>query len=361
MKTNAIVYGIAAAGIALSLCASPAKAADFAGKTITFVIPFAVGGGSDIWGRFNAQFLAKYLPGSPAIIVRNRPGAGSIAGANYFAATAKADGLTILGTSGSTQFPFLLGDRSVKYDYAKWKVILAGPTGGAAYMSTKFGIKSLDELPKLKGKKLHYASQGLTTLDLVPLLGFRMLGLDVGHVTGFRGRGDGRLAFERGETTIDYQTTSSYKRGSEELVKKGQAIPLFSWGILDDTGKLARDPNFPDMPHFAEAFEKLNGRKPGGVEWDAMQSFLVSGFIAQKLIVIPKDAPADIIEAYRAAVRAMLKDKEYLAKRGEIIGEYEQVTDDPAEKLYQHATTISPASRAWVREFLSKQHNVKFK
>jgi len=180
-------------------------------------------------------------------------------------------------------------------------------------------------------------------------------------VTGFRGRGDGRIAFERGETTIDYQTTSSYKRGSEQLVKKGEAISLFSWGILDDSGNLARDPNFPDMPHFAEAYEMLNGKKPSGVEWDAMRSFLVSGFIAQKLIVIPKETPADIIEAYRAAVRAMLKDKEYLAKRGDIIGEYEQVTDAAAEKLYEQATTISPASRAWVREFLSKQHNVKFK
>ncbi|MGE3246672.1 MAG: Bug family tripartite tricarboxylate transporter substrate binding protein [Beijerinckiaceae bacterium] len=354
------VAGFCSAAL-FSTTTAPASAADFAGKTITFTIPFAVGGGSDVWGRFNAQFIAKYLPGQPTLVVRNRPGAGSIAGANYYAATAKPDGLEIFGTSASTQFPFLLGDRSVRYDYRKWTVLLAGPTGGAAYLSTKQGAKSLAELPNLKGKKLHYASQGLTTLDLVPLLGFRMLGLDVQHVTGFRGRGDGRLAFERGETSIDYQTTSSYKRGSEELVKSGRAVPLFSWGVMDANGNLARDPNFPEMPHFAEAYEIVQKRKPGGVEWDAMKALLVAGFAAQKLLVVPNGTPADIVEAYRNAVRQMVKDKEYLAKRQDVIGEYEQVTDAQAEKLYAGATTIAPVTRQWLRDFLTREYKVKFK
>ena len=34
----------------------------FAGKTIEWVIPFKEGGGGDTWARFNAPFLARYLP-----------------------------------------------------------------------------------------------------------------------------------------------------------------------------------------------------------------------------------------------------------------------------------------------------------
>jgi tripartite-type tricarboxylate transporter receptor subunit TctC len=348
-------------GLATALGAGPAPAADFTGKTITFIIPFAVGGGSDLWGRFNATLLSKHLAGKPAVVVRNQPGAGSVSGANLFAATAKPDGLTILGTSGSTQFPYLLGESQVKYDYKDWKVVLAAPTGGVAYVTTRLGVKSLAELNKLKGQKLHYGSQGLTSLDLVSLLGFRLLGLDVQHVTGFPGRAEGRMAFERGEMTVDYQTTTAYLRSSAPLVKNGEAFPLFSWGVLDDKGNLARDPNFPDLPHYEEALQIVTGKKPSGLEWAVMRAFLVAGFPAQKLIVLPKGTSDDIVETYRAGVRAMLKDPEYLAKRDEVIGEYEQVTDKAAEKLYTDATTISPEARAWVRDFLSKNYQVEFK
>ena len=95
-----------------------AEAADFAGRIIEFVIPFKEGGGSDTWARFNAPFLSKYLPGNPTVVVINEPGGGSTKGTNLFAARAKPDGLTILGTSGSTQFPYLLGDPRVRYERA---------------------------------------------------------------------------------------------------------------------------------------------------------------------------------------------------------------------------------------------------
>jgi len=46
------------------------------------------------------------------------------------------------------------------------------------------------------------------------------------------------------------------------------------------------------------------------VEWEALRAFLLAGFPAQKRIVLTKDTPDDILEAYRAAVRAMLKDED---------------------------------------------------
>ena len=352
-----------AASAALALAtgfAVPAQAVDFKGKTITMVIPFGVGGGSDVWGRFNAQLLQKHLPGQPAVVVKNQPGGGSISGANLFAASAKPDGLTILGTSGSTQFPYLLGEAHVKFDYKDWIPVLAAPTGGVAYISSKLGVTSVKDIAKLKGVKMHYASQGLTSLDLVPLLGFRLMGMDVQHVTGFPGRGEGRLAFERDEMNVDYQTTSAYLRSSLPLVKKGEAVALFSWGTLDKNGNLARDPNFPDLPHYEEAYELAFGKKPSGIEWDAMRAFLVAGFPAQKLLVLPKGTPVDIVEAYRQAVRDMVKDPEYLAKRDDLIGEYDEVTDKEGEALYQAAISISPAAREWVRNYLSKTYDVSF-
>ena len=352
---------IAATAMALVTLGAPvARAVDLAGKTITLMVPFPPGGGVDLWARFNAPLLSKHLPGKPAVVVKNSPGGGSTSGANLFTQIGKPDGLTLLASSASTQFPYLLGDPRVKYEYKDWRVVLAGPTGGAAYVSSKFGAKSVRDIDKLKGVELFYASPGPTALELVSLLGFRQLGLNVNHIFGIVGRAEALLGFERGEFTIDSQTTTAYLRRSAELVRNGEAAPLFSWGVIDKAGHLARDPNFPDLPHIGEAYEIVHGKKPEGIEWDAFMAFLISGFPAQKLLVLPKGTPDDILETYRAAVREMLKDPDYLSKRDEVIGEYEQVTDAEAEKLYKDGTTISPEARAWTRNFLEKTYNVKF-
>jgi tripartite-type tricarboxylate transporter receptor subunit TctC len=355
-RRAALALTASIAGLAL---AGPASAqASFEGETIEWIIPFSPGGGSDTWARFNAPFLSKYLPGNPTVVVINEPGGGSTKGANLFAARAKPDGLTILGTSGSTQFPYLLGDPRVRFDYKDWKVVMAAPTGGVVYTTPELA-SSPEDIAKLKDQKLVYASQGATSLDLVPLLGFKMMGLDTQHVFGFKGRGDGRLAFERGEVNIDYQTSSAYIQSVQPLVDAGQAVPLFSWGALDADGNLVRDPTFPDLPHFGEAYEMLTGQAPSGPEYDAYLAFFTAGFPAQKLVVVPGETPDDIVAAYEKAVADMTADPDYQAAKEPVLGTYEQVTGDAAETLYQKGTTISPELRDQVVDLLESEYNVK--
>ena len=105
---------------------------DFSGKTIKWVVPFSEGGGADAIARFFAPLLAEELSGHPIVEVVNMPGAGSTKGANWFSSLAPTDGSVIFSTSGSTQFPFLLDDPRVKYDYDDWEVVLASATGGVA-------------------------------------------------------------------------------------------------------------------------------------------------------------------------------------------------------------------------------------
>lgn len=356
-RRKALGMALATAG---AMMTSPAWAeVDFSGKTIEWIIPFSAGGGSDTWARFNAPMLSKYLPGNPTVVVVNEPGGGSTKGANLFAVRAKPDGLTLLGTSGSTQFPYLLGDPRVRYEYKDWKIAMAAPTGGVAYVSPSTGVESAADLAKLEGQKLTYASQGATSLDLVPLLGFKLMGFDVQHVFGFKGRGDGRLAFERGETNIDYQTSSAYIKNVEPLVDAGQAVPLFSWGVLDADGKIVRDPTFPDIPSFPEAYEMMTGKAPEGDDYDAYVAFFIAGFPAQKMAILPKDTPDDIVAAYSAAFEAMKQDPDYQANKESVLGTYEQVTGAEAEALFKLGTTISDKNRKNVVDMLGADYGVK--
>jgi tripartite-type tricarboxylate transporter receptor subunit TctC len=335
-------------------------AADFAGERIDWIIPFSEGGGSDTWARFFAPQLSKALPGQPVVVVKNIPGGGSTIGANQFQSRARPDGLTILGTSGSTQFPYLLEDRRVKYEYKDWIPVMASPTGGVVYVAPDLGIKSAAEMGKLKGMRLLYGSQGATSLDLVPLLAFQLLELEVKAVFGMKGRGEGRLAFERGEMNIDYQTSSAYLTKVVPLIEAGKAVPMFSWGALDDDGNLVRDPTFPDLPHFAEVYAQVMGKKPAGQAFDAWKAFFISGFAAQKLVFLPKGTPDDIVAAYRAAFSKVISRPGFMQEAEQVLGSYEQAVGRKAEVLVRGAIHVDAGARKWVRTWLEDKYSVKF-
>jgi tripartite-type tricarboxylate transporter receptor subunit TctC len=91
MKT---LFASLAAGAALGLAATPAAAQDFPNKPVTFVVPFAAGGPTDIVARSLAAAMEKPL-GGPAIIVENKPGAGGTIGAADVA-RAQPDGYRLL-------------------------------------------------------------------------------------------------------------------------------------------------------------------------------------------------------------------------------------------------------------------------
>ncbi len=329
----------------------------FEGKTIEWVIPFKEGGGGDTWARFNANYFSKHIPGNPVVIVNNIPGGGSIKGANLFAERVKPDCLMILGTSGTTQMPYLLDDPRVRYDYKKYKPLMAYPTGGVVYCSPKLGIKSAAELEKIKDVSLKYASQGPTSLDIVPMFSFDLLQLDVQAVFGFRGRGAGRLAFERGEVLIDYQTSSAYIKNVKPLVASGEAIPLFSFGALDENGNLIRDPSFPDLPHFGEVYEQF-GFPLEGIKWDTWFAFMAAGFGGMKLLLTPNETPQAIVDVFQKGITAMKQDPDYKTKKVKALGFYEQSIGKQADKIFNLATNVDEAEKEHMKNWLREKYDL---
>jgi len=52
-----------------------AQTAFYQGKTITIVVGTKAGDAYDLYPRMLAEFMSKYIPGSPHIIIQNVPGA----------------------------------------------------------------------------------------------------------------------------------------------------------------------------------------------------------------------------------------------------------------------------------------------
>jgi tripartite-type tricarboxylate transporter receptor subunit TctC len=332
---------------------------DLTGKTVEWIIPFSETGGSAKWANFYAPLLSEALPGQPTVVVKFMPGAGSTKGANYFQEQEYEDGTLIFGSSGSTQFPFLLGDPRVKFDYADWNVVLASGTGGVAYLPPELAAK-MDELDAsgLKDTDFIYGNQGATRLDLVPTLAWEMLGLNVESVMGIKGRGDGRLMFERGEANIDYQTSSSYLSGVTPLVEAGTAVPMMTWGALNDDGEITRDPTFPDIPSFKEVCEATDGCETSGEKWDAWKAFFTAGFPAQKMVFLPKGATNDAIVTYTAAFEAVKARADFAEISSKRLGKYPQMTGDAAEAAKVSGTNVSADAKAFIVNWLQEKYGV---
>jgi len=356
-------FGLASSVLALGAAHADAHGGlDLEGKTVTWIIPFSETGGSAKWANFYAPLLSEALPGEPTVTVQFMPGAGSTKGANHFQGLDYEDGTTIFGSSGSTQFPYLLGDPRVRFEYDDWNVVLASGTGGVAYLPPDLA-ETLDEdgVEGLKDTDFIYGSQGATRLDLVPLLAWEMLGLSVEPVVGIKGRGDGRLRFVRGEANIDYQTSSSYLSGVVPLVEAETAVPWFAFGALDDDGAIVRDPTFPDMPTFKEVCEATEGCETTGTQWDAWKAFFVAGFPAQKMVFLPKGAPEDAIDAYSKAFEAVKARDDFAEISAKRLGKYPQMTGEAAQKAKESATSVPDEAKTYITDWLADRYGVTLK
>ncbi len=332
---------------------------DLKGKTVEWVIPFSESGGSAKWASFYAPLLSEALPGKPTIVIKYMPGAGSTKGANWFQNEKYKDGTTIFSTSGTTQFPYLLGDPRVKYEYKDWHIVLASGTGGVAYLPPDLGAKFDGSANNLKDINFIYGSQGATRLDLVPLLAWEMLGLKVEPVFGVKGRADGRLMFERGEANIDYQTSSAYLKTVVPLVEEGKAVPMMTWGFQDADGNIVRDPTFPEIPSFKEVCEATDGCETTGDKWEAWKAFFVAGFPAQKMLFLPQGAPPEAVETYAKAVQSILDRPDFAEFSLPHLGKYPQMTGAPAQKALNSVFNVPAEAKAFVVNWLAERYGVK--
>ena len=83
----------------------------FKGKQIKIVVGFTAGGIIDLWARLFTQYMGKYIPGNPDLIVQNVAGGGSMIAANQLYNIAKPDGLTLAMISSGLYFDQLMGVR----------------------------------------------------------------------------------------------------------------------------------------------------------------------------------------------------------------------------------------------------------
>src|SRR6185436_17296496 len=109
---------VALALLAGALACSAAAADDpfYKGKTIALIVGSNASGGYDTYGRLLARHMGKHLPGHPAFVVQNMPGAGGLRSANHLYNVAAKDGTAIGIFDQAVFLDQLLGSVAVRGD-----------------------------------------------------------------------------------------------------------------------------------------------------------------------------------------------------------------------------------------------------
>jgi tripartite-type tricarboxylate transporter receptor subunit TctC len=281
----------------------PAAAEDpvsFRGRNIRMVVGAAPGGITDLGARLIGRFLAKYLPGTPAIVVQNMPGAGGISSVNYFVQQVAPDGLTFIGGSSSEVSPDVIRKNpAVKYDPTRLAFI-----GGIANAGSVL-VASNDAIARLRsrtGAPVAMAQVSSTRVAAqVVFWGAEYLGWNIKWISGYQGNAEFLLALKKGE--VDMVDTS----GASELLpllREGYGA-VAQMGVFRD-GSLSRRALFPDTPLFSELVEG----KIDGAALAAYRSWLKALELG-KFFALPPGTPEPILAAYRRAYRDLQDDADF--------------------------------------------------
>ncbi|GAA2181997.1 tripartite tricarboxylate transporter substrate binding protein [Leucobacter tardus] len=330
---------------------------DFSGETLEVMIPLAEGGGTDTWARFIGQELAPRVTGGPGFSPVNEPGGEGITGSNQFARTAPDNGTHLLVSTATNVVPWVLGRGEVNYDFAEMTPVVVNGTGGAIYARTAADVETVEDLVH-RDEPLTFGGISATGLDLTTLVAFDVLGVQQRSIFGFEGRGPVNLALQRGEVDLDYQTTSAWEAAVGPLLRDETAVPLVSFGQLDENGEVVRDENFPDLPTVGEAYEILYGEPPSGPAWEAYTSLLGITYTYQKGLWVPGETPEGAAESLRHAAEDLSHDEDFTARAAEALGGYPLEADSDVRERVAEAYSIDPSVRGYITSLLGDSYDV---
>jgi tripartite-type tricarboxylate transporter receptor subunit TctC len=298
----------------LALCAfaaigaAGAKAdpvADFyKGRAVTVVVSSSAAGGYDTLARALARYMGKHLPGNPAFIVRNMPGAGGMTATNFLYNNADKDGSVIGLVQNNTPFEPLFGTKEARYDPVKFNW-LGSPSSETAMVLLWHSVP-VSTLAELKTREV---AVGVSGANSTPAFFTRLLNATLGTkmkpINGYPGQNDVLLAMERRE--LDGHPSaffSSVRSTRPTWLREKTAKAILQYG----PEKLAELPEVPFAPDLVTSDEdKLT-----------MQAAFAPLALGRPFL-IPPGVPAERVAALRAAFAATMADAEFLAE-GERMG-----------------------------------------
>ena len=334
-KTSAYMFLI------LSLWISSAIAQDgfYKGKTVRIIVGASAGGGYDTYSRTIARHMGKHIPGNPAIVVDNMPGAGFLISANYMYKVAKPDGLTIGHFIGGLFLQQLLGKPGVEFDARKFEYM--GVPAQDNYMlgvHKSTGITSIEQwLSSKTVVKLGGVGVGSATDDIPKVLG-AAIGLPFQLVSGYKGTADVRLAFNSQEILGVCNSWESFKATWSKELSSGEIII-----VLQNVAK--PHPEQAKLPLAINYAKTEEGQK-------LVRALVHSVGPTARPYVLPPGTPKDRVQILRKAFMDTVKDPDFLADASKAKLDINPLDGADLEKNVREVFNLDPALIPRAKEIL---------
>jgi tripartite-type tricarboxylate transporter receptor subunit TctC len=292
------LLGLFSLSVALGRTAE-AQIPGFSGETIAIEIGYGPGGGYDTYARLLAKHYGNFIPGNPAVVPRNMPGAGSLRAANFIYNLAPKDGTELGAWAASTVMEPLLGNALAKFDAAKfgWIGSMNQDISFCGIWQKPGAATSFEDMRTIE---TIFGSAGPASISFQhPLVLKNLLGANARVVTGYAGSREVNLAMQRGEVNGSCGLfVSSIKSQFLQDVQEGRLKLVIQMGpkTTDEFGK---------VPSVFDYVKDENDRKV--LELHFKQILL------GRPLAAPPGMPSDRLGLLRTAFMATMKDPDFLA------------------------------------------------
>ena len=318
---------------AVAMAALPAPAAaqavaDFyRGKTITMAVGTSPGGDYDLRMRMVGRHIGKYIPGNPAVVPTNMPGAGQMLVANWLAGVAPKDGTVIVALSQNLATFQATGAAGVKYDVRQFNWI--GNTTDTPNVINSWYTTGIRTIQDVMARELVVGATGIASGSyLYPHALNQLLGTKFKIVTGYPGGNDINLAMERGEVGgRGSNSWASWKSTRPQWLAEKKIFILAQVGVK-------RNAELPDIPTLQDLARNEADRQ--------VLLFISADTAISRPLVTSAGVPRERVEALRRAFDATLKDPEFLAEAEKSKTDINPMTGEEAQKIAE-ATINAPA------------------
>jgi tripartite-type tricarboxylate transporter receptor subunit TctC len=297
----------------------------YEGKTVRIVVGFSPGGAYDVWARLIAHHLTKYVPGSPAFLVQNMAGGGSIVAANHVYSVAKPDGLTLGFVSPTIYIEQLAGRKEIQHDWLKFSHV-GSPESTARifYIRADSGYKTIEDLRKAAEPPKCGATGVGTASYYWPKLLADTFGFKLNVVPGYPGAADVNLAIEKGEMHCWGGTVQNYfgTEPSRTWAKTGFVRVLAQGGQK-------RDPRLSDVPTIWELIHK---HRTDEATRGLAKVLLAPDDLGRSLFG-PAGVPSDRVKVLRDGFMRMMNDPDVVAEARKKGLEPSPISGDEIERL----------------------------
>jgi tripartite-type tricarboxylate transporter receptor subunit TctC len=316
----------------LVLCAAGQTSAQapeqfYKGKTIDLEIGYPTGGSNDAYGRLLARHLGRHIPGMPAVVPRNTPGAGSFLAVNRVANTAPRDGTVIALGAPTLALDERLGSQGVRFKTADLNWIgRIDSLINIVMMWHTSKIKSIADAQRIEST-LSGTGAG-STVSIYPTVLNNVIGTRFKLVMGYRGSNEAMLAMERGEVEGHSTAWAAVKVAKPDWIRDKTVNVIVQFA-------LKRHPELPDVPTAVELARNEEERQ-------VLAAVLNASEVGTAFFTTP-GVPPDRLGALRRAFDATMKDPEFLAEADKMRVGVSPMTGEELQKLVAQVSGLSPA------------------